>query len=141
MPHPFPHTYTTKLQWVGEREGFITAGADLAPLLGGPPVQFDGSPRNWSPEALLISAAELCLMTTFLAMARHKNISITSYASHTTGILDKTPKGIEFTSIKIAVALDAPDKEAATQLLSKAKGYCIISNALKVPVQLEIEGA
>lgn len=139
MPHPFPHTYETKLQWIGEREGFITGGADLAPLLGGPPVQFDGSSRNWSPEALLMSAAELCLMTTFLSLLRNKNISITNYTSRTVGTLDKTENGLEFTSVKINVALEAEDKETAMQLLFKAKKYCIISNALKVPVELEID--
>lgn len=139
MPHPFPHTYATKLQWTGEREGFVTSGAEVAPLLGGPPVQFDGTPRCWSPEALLISAVELCLMTTFLSIAQKKNLAIANYASQAEGVLDKTANGLEFTSIIVKVKIDTMDKEAAVQLLRKAKEHCIISNALKVKTELQIE--
>ncbi len=139
MPHPFPHTYKTKLQWVGDREGFVTAGAELAPLLGGPPVEFDGSPKCWSPEALLVSAVELCLMTTFLSMVARKNVPVANYSSHAEGILDKTKDGIAFTSIKIFVTLESSENELARDLLLKAKEYCIISNSLKVQTELVLD--
>ncbi|TBR26169.1 OsmC family peroxiredoxin [bacterium] len=140
MPHPFPHRYETALRWIRGREAALTT--DGAPeIAGAPPPQFDGPPERWSPEALLLSAAELCLMTTFLSVAERAKLTVADYQSKTEAALDKTAEGLVFTRILIRVRLSvyADDVARAKDLLLKAKKYCIVSNALKLAPELEVE--
>lgn len=140
MPHPFPHRYETSLRWIRGREAVLKT--DGAPeVAGAPPPQFDGPPERWSPEALLLSAAELCLMTTFLAVAERAKLTVADYQSRTEAALDKTAEGLAFTRVLIRVRLSvyADDAARAQELLLKAKKHCIVSNALKTPPELEVE--
>ena len=140
MPHPFPHRYETGLRWIRGREAVLT-GDGAPPIEGAPPPQFDGPPGRWSPEALLLSAAELCLMTTFLSVAERAKLAVADYQSRTEAALDKTADGLVFTRILVRVRLSvyAEDVARAKDLLLKAKKFCIVSNALKVPPELEVE--
>lgn len=140
MPQPFPHTYETGLRWIRGREAVLsTDGAP--PIEGAPPPQFDGPPERWSPEALLLSAAELCLMTTFLAVAERAKLTVADYQSRTEATLDKTAEGLVFTKsvIRVRLSVYADDAVRARELLLKAKKFCIVSNALKSPPDLEAE--
>jgi organic hydroperoxide reductase OsmC/OhrA len=140
MAHPFPHRYETGLRWIRGREAVLTAGS-APPVEGAPPPQFDGPEGRWSPEALLLSAAELCLMTTFLAVAERAKLTVVDYQSRAEAALDKTPEGLAFTRVVLRVRLSvyADDAARARELLLKAKKHCIVSNALKVPTELETE--
>lgn len=137
MPAPFPHRYEADLAWVKDSEAVLSARL-LPPLIGDAPPQFDGPQGRWSPELLLLSAANLCLMTTFMVIARKSKLAVASYASRAEGVLDRTREGLAFTAITLHVTLKvAPaDVARAGKLLQTAKKYCIVSNALKVPVQL-----
>ena len=140
MPQPFPHRYETGLRWIRGREAALTT--DGAPeIAGAPPPQFDGPPERWSPEALLLSAAELCLMTTFLSVAERAKLTVADYQSKTEATLDKTAEGLVFTRVVVRVRLSvyAEDVTRAKDLLFKAKKYCIVSNALKVAPELEVD--
>lgn len=140
MPSPFPHRYETGLRWIRSREAVLTAGG-APPIEGAPPPQFDGPADRWSPEALLLSAAELCLMTTFLAVAERAKLTVADYQSKTAASLDKTAEGLAFTRVVIHVRLSvyADDAARAKELLLKAKKHCIVSNALKTPPALEVD--
>jgi organic hydroperoxide reductase OsmC/OhrA len=137
MPKEFPHRYEMNLTWQGERTGSLRA--DPRPAIeGGPPPEFDGTDRVWSPEHLLLAASNLCLMTTFTAIAARSRLEFSRYASRAMGTLDKTEAGVVFTSIDLAVTLEvkAEDEGKARTILEKAKKHCIISNSLKTPVHL-----
>jgi len=136
MAAPFPHEYRASLNWNGERAAMLSA-AEQPVILGGPPPQFDGSPTHWSPEELLLSSVQLCLMTTFFSLAMKRRVEVSSYKSEITGILDKTADGLRFTKIHLKVDLksNTPHGEAR-EMLRTAKKYCIISGALNVPVEL-----
>ena len=140
MNQPFPHHYETTLVWEGGSRAAIWSG-ERPVLVGGPPPEFDGEPRWWSPEHLLLSAANLCLMTTYMALARKTGLQVANYRSAAEGILDKTKEGLVFTRITLRVRIDAPPDrlEDARKLLETAKKYCIVSNALKRPVEVEAE--
>jgi organic hydroperoxide reductase OsmC/OhrA len=137
MPSPFPHHYSAELSWEDESTGTIRAGA-RPPIPGGPPPEFDGSEKVWSPEHLLLSASNLCLMTTFMSLARKTRLAVKGYKGRVEAVLDKTPAGLEFTSMTVHVELKVePGKaEEGRKLLEKAKKYCIVSNALKIPETL-----
>jgi len=80
-------------------------------------------------------------MTTYMALARKTGLQVANYRSAAEGILDKTKEGLVFTRITLRVRIDAPPDrlEDARKLLETAKKYCIVSNALKRPVEVEAE--
>lgn len=130
---PFPHRYSVRL-----------ANAELsapprAPIAAGPPPQFGGSDRVWSPEELLLGATLECLWTTFEAFARRDRLTVHDWSGAADGILDRGPRGPVFTSITLSVAMtvDAGDEERARRILDKAEQGCIIANALNVKVNVE----
>lgn len=136
---PLPHDYTVSLHALSDGSGVLTAGA-RPQIAGGPPPQFGGQPDWWSPEHLLLSAVSLCLMATFQAFMARQPFEVRRYASTVKGMLDKTADGIVFTSIVIDVAFEtaAERVDEATRLLEKAKRHCIVSNALRTPVDLRV---
>lgn len=88
-----------------------------------------------------MSAVQLCYMTTLRSLTRRQSIEFTNYRSTIRGYLDKSTAGIVFTRIELDVSLQASpaDLEKLRTLLQSAKKYCIISNALKTEVQLQID--
>jgi organic hydroperoxide reductase OsmC/OhrA len=70
-------------------------------------------------------------------------LEVQAYRSAGEGILEKTERWILFTAIhvKVDVTVAADDVGKAEKLLAKAKEYCIVSNALKIPVKLEVNVA
>jgi len=138
MTQPFPHRYQATLNWEGGSRAALSSGPRPV-LVGGPPPEFDGEPGSWSPEHLLLSAANLCLMTTYLAVARKSGLEVASYRSEAEGTLDKTKEGLTFTRIALRVEIQVPGEriEEARKLVETAKKYCIVSNALKRPVEVE----
>lgn len=136
MAAPFPHRYQIGLNWTGGKEGVLSA-PPRPELSGGAPPEFDGTDRVWSPEHLLLSSASLCLMLTFLALADKTRLRVDGYRCRTEGVLEKTPTGIAFSSIRVLVELRADDQPRAEALLQTAKKHCIVSNSLKSPLAVE----
>lgn len=132
---PFPHRYTVTL---ANRQ--LTA-PPRAPIALGPPPQFGGTDHVWSPEELLVGATLECLWTTFEAFAKREGLAVLDWFSSGVAILDRGPRVPVFTSItlRVEVEVEAGEEERARRILEKAESGCIISNALNVPVELEIE--
>jgi len=130
---PFPHRYVVRLS---DRH---LVGPPRAPIELGPPPQFGGTDRVWSPEELLVGAALECLWTTFEAFARRDALEVRAWSGTGVAVLDKGAPVPVFTSITLTVELTvaAGDEERARRLLTTAEQRCIISNALKVQVTLE----
>lgn len=137
---PFPHTYEATLDWPGDGPAVAAAGSRPA-LLTGPPPEFGGEEGWWSPEHLLLSAVNACLMATFGALSRARGVRVLGYRSQARGVLSKTPGGLGFTSLGVTVAIraEADEVERVREILLKAKQRCIVANALALPVQLEVE--
>ena len=129
-PHPFPHHYRVQL---ADRQ-LLAPPRD--PIAAGPPPEFGGSDRDWSPEELLLGATLECLWTTFEAYAKHDTLAVSSWRGSGEGVLEKGPQGPTFTSITLAVELTvaAGDEERARKLLETSEKACIISRALRTPV-------
>lgn len=135
-----PHRYEARLEWDEGRVGHLSAPGRPA-IVTGPPPQFDGSPNLWSPEELLLSAAASCFMTTFMTIAGRAGLPVAGLRCVAHGTLDRGEEGFVFTSLRIEARLrTAPaERERALTLLSTAKKHCIVSNALKTPVELDAE--
>jgi organic hydroperoxide reductase OsmC/OhrA len=138
MPAPFPHHYSASIIRATRSRAVIDA-APRPPLSVGPPPEFDGNPHVWSPEHLLLSAIGACLFTTFEALAAKDGLEVLSWHDQITGVVDKTAAGLAFTSIKSTVELSvkAGDAQRANAVLAKAKRFCLVSNALRIPVELD----
>jgi organic hydroperoxide reductase OsmC/OhrA len=136
---PFPHHYEVALSNEGHPWSVLEAAPRRA-IVGGAPPEFGGKDEWWSPEHLLLGAVSLCLSTTFQAFASKKDLRYGHYDSLVKGILDKSRSGLRFSSIVLAVEMQvAPgDEERAQALLEDAKRYCIVANALSVPVDLRV---
>jgi organic hydroperoxide reductase OsmC/OhrA len=131
---PFPHHYRVTVD-----RGRIDAPPRAA-IEGGAPPQFGGVDTVWSPEELLASAVALCLWTTFDAFAKREQLVVSGWRCQSEAVLDRSPTGPTFTAIKLQVTMSvaAEKKDQAEALLHKAKKHCIVGNALRCPVELEI---
>jgi organic hydroperoxide reductase OsmC/OhrA len=139
MATTFPHRYEVKLSWPGQGGATLEAAA-RRPIEGGAPSEFGGRDSWWSPEHLLLSALDLCLMTTFEALARKARLPVLGYVCQAEAILDRTETGLAFTALGLRVKVEvAPaDAERAPALLASAKKHCLVANALAVPVTLDV---
>jgi organic hydroperoxide reductase OsmC/OhrA len=131
---PFPHRYTVRL---ADRR---LLAPPRAPIAAGSPPQFGGTDTAWSPEELLVAATLECLWTTFEAYARHDGLEVRDWSGTGTAVLEKGSPIPTFSSIvlQVEVAVAPADEVRARTLLETAEKRCIISNALKVPVVLEV---
>jgi organic hydroperoxide reductase OsmC/OhrA len=142
MPSPFPHHYeaSVTLEDPGNAEGFLST-SEVVRARVGPPPQFDGRPGHHSPEDLLLAAVASCHMTTLVALARRKDLPVKRYAARASGTVEKTREGLRFTSIRLQVeAATAPGRENDLgQLVALAETHCIVSNVLRLGVELEVQ--
>ena len=127
---PLPHRYTVVLQ-----DGHLVAPTRASIPLG-PPPQFGGTDRVWSPEELLVGAVLECLWTTFDAYARRAKLHYEQWSGSGIAVLERGPTMPVFTSISLTVDMMVAASEVgrAEQLLISAKDHCIIGNALNVPI-------
>ena len=140
MPQPFPHHYVAELEPKDDTASWIKAPPRPA-LLGGNPPEFDGNAEWWSPEHLLLGSLQICYRGTFNALAARAGLKPSSYKTRAEGPLEKTDAGVVYTQIKLTVSLTvaAADVDKAKELATKAKKYCITSNALKTEPTLELD--
>lgn len=138
MTAPFPHHYHVELDRENGAEGELRA-PPRRPLLVGPPPEFDGSDRCWSPEHLLLGAAASCLMSTFFALARRAGLEVEDYRCFGESTLEKQKEGLILTRIDLHVSLAvAPDRAAqALDLVRTAERHCLVAKSLKTPVHVE----
>jgi peroxiredoxin-like protein len=135
------HTYTTKLEWKETRKGVISAEG-LPTLEVATPPEFPGGIEGfWSPEHLFVAAAEVCLMTTFLAIAENSKLEFVSYSSEAVGTLEKTDEGFRITKIVIrphVVIEDDGLADRARRIVEKAEHHCLVSNSMKTQIELDV---
>lgn len=128
----------TILRWSGSSEG-VAGCAGKPDIAVNPPPEFGGAPGRWTPEDLLLSAIESCVMMTALNIAQRQKLALKGYTSKATAQLAKTPEGLRFTGAAVAIDMrvaDPADIEKAVRLVAMAEKYCPISNALKFPVHV-----
>ena len=135
------HTYTTKLEWKETRKGVVSSDG-LPTIEVATPPEFPGGIEGiWSPEHLFVAAAEVCLMTTFLAIAENSKLEFTAYSSEAVGTLEKTDSGFRITRIVIrphVVISDEGLKDRARRIVEKAEQHCLVSNSMKSEIELDV---
>jgi organic hydroperoxide reductase OsmC/OhrA len=136
------HRYETTVVWAGGRAGSVTADG-LPPVDVSAPLVFGGEAGRWTPEHLLVAAANVCLMETFLAIAGFSKLEVAAWESSATGRVAKVAgSGWEFAAIDIDVRLEvalAEDLERADRLLRKAAESCLVSRSMRAPVNVRAQ--
>lgn len=133
-------TYETSVEWKEGKIGEARCNEKPAITVATPP-EFGGPEGIWTPEDLLTSAVESCIMASALFFMNRGKIQIRTYQSKATGTLEKSPSGLVFSriAVEVDVALEDPDQaDAAQKALVQAEKSCPLSNTLNCPVELTI---
>ncbi len=133
------YTYRTAVKWTEQKKGVITCDGKPEIQVATPP-EFKGHEGIWSPEDLYVAAANICLMTTFLAVAERGGLVFTSYHCEAEGRLELVDGKFQVTVITLRPHItlrSADDAAKAKELIEKAEANCLISNSMKTRVTLE----
>ena len=133
------YTYRTAVKWTEQKKGTITCEGKPDIQVATPP-EFKGHEGIWSPEDLYVASANICLMTTFLAVAERAGLTFTSYHCEAEGRLELVEGKFQVTVITLRpqIALQSgSDVAKAKELIEKAEANCLISNSMKTRIALE----
>jgi organic hydroperoxide reductase OsmC/OhrA len=131
-----PLEYRTTYAWTGE-----SAAGDIA--IEGLPALPVGTPHDaerYSPEHLLVVAAETCLANYVVLIAQMSKLEIKGYRCTSEGELAKDGKaGYRFQRILIRpeLTVEAGKESQAQRILKKAHDLCLIARSLNCPVDME----
>ena len=131
--------YQTDVKWTEQRKG-ITSCAGKPDVQVATPPEFKGHEGIWSPEDLFVASVNVCLMTTFLAVAERAGLAFSSYESTAEGRLELVDGKFQFAAITIRPFIRVQarnDVDKAKELIEKAERSCLISNSMKANVTLE----
>jgi peroxiredoxin-like protein len=133
------YTYRTEVKWTEQKKGTITSEGKPEIQVATPP-EFKGHAGIWSPEDLYVAAANICLMTTFLAVAERCGLAFTAYQCEAEGRLELVDGTFQVTVITLRPHITLPsggDATKARELIEKAEANCLISNSMKTRITLE----
>ncbi len=138
------HHFHLKADWQGGRkgQGTIESGNLKQPI--SIPEEMDGPGVGTNPDEMLIGAAAACYLITLAAMIERGNAPVEELSLETEGIV-QADKSLKFEAIihrpKLVVRQDASEQELEKirRFVELAEKHCMISNALRGNVRLEVE--
>ncbi len=133
------HYYSTTVKWEEGRLGELSSPTLPDLKVATPPEFPKGVPNIWSPEHLFVASANICLMTTFLAIAENSKLEFLTFESDGKGKLEKVDGKFMISEIELTPKLvikNEKDLERAERILEKSEKACLISNSMKTEVKL-----
>lgn len=133
-------TYETSVTWKEGKVGEASCG-DKPTLTTATPPEFGGPEGIWTPEDLLTTAVESCIMASALFFLNRSKVAFRSYKSKAVGTLEKGATGLMFSRIAVEIVLeleDASQADLARKALVQAEKTCPLSNSLSCPVELSM---
>ena len=76
-----------------------------------PPEFNNGVPDIWSPEHLFVASINICLMTTFLAIAENSSLEFISFTSEATGKLEKVDGKFMISEVELKPVVKIKDEK------------------------------
>lgn len=141
------HEYPVTVSWTGGRDGSgtVTGGNSGVSNPISVPAEFQGPGEGTNPEELLCSAVAACYSITFGIIASNRKLPFKALDTKATGEVEQA--GMQFTYTKITIrptiTLDSAATDAdvamAEDMAHKADAYCIITNAVRGKVTIEVE--
>ena len=135
MPVPFPHHYQTWLVRTLSSRARVEA-PPRPQISGGPPPEFDGDATAWSAEQLMLSSIGLCVLTTFEALAARDRVDVFAWEARVGGTVETSDRGPQFTKFTVEIDMEVTNVERARTTLEEAQQHCLVTNALKAPVEV-----
>ncbi len=133
------YTYRTAVRWSEQKKGVISSAGKPDVQVATPP-EFKGHEGMWSPEDLLVTSVNACVMSTFLAFAERAGLAFAGYESDAEGTLELVDGKFQITTIvlkpRITVA-SGGDTGTAKELILKAEANCLVSNSIKSRVTID----
>jgi len=132
------YIFKTELKWTGFKRGSVSSPGKLNIGVATPP-EFNGEDGYWSPEEMLLSAVDSCIMTTFLHYAERKKVELEAYESQAQGVLEKLDNSFMFSKITVKPKIFVDSKEqgdSVNRLMALAEKNCFISNSIKAEVEV-----
>jgi organic hydroperoxide reductase OsmC/OhrA len=122
----------------------VTLTADDKPkLVVATPPEFRGGIAGvWSPEDLLVASVATCYALTLSAIAERRDVPLQGFSVVGAGhVLRRADGEFGFAVIELAVELtvDAAYEQAARRAGRAAESACIVANALRIPVEVELD--
>ncbi len=136
------HYYNTTVKWTEGRKGELLEPTMPTIEVATPPEFPKGVPNTWSPEHLYVASANICLMTTFLAIAENSKLNFKSFECDGVGKLEKVDGRFMISEIVLkpkVIVTEEKDIERAERIIEKAENHCLISNSMKTEIKLEME--
>jgi len=126
--------FSTMLRWQRDTRAGLDAPGVPGLVVAAPP-GFGGEEGRWTPEQMLVGAAEACTMLTFLAQARRERVQVIGYRSVARGTLSSAEDGaMRFTAVAIEPRIEVAseeDADKARDILAHLPGRCFIGASLK----------
>jgi len=119
---PKVYHYHTSVKWTEQRKGVISCAGKPDIQVATPP-EFKGHDGIWSPEDLFVASVNICVMSTFLALAERAGLSFTGYESDAQGRLEFVDGKFRFTTIVLQPRISlkpGEDPSKAKELMTKA---------------------
>ncbi|MCZ7602532.1 MAG: OsmC family protein [Melioribacteraceae bacterium] len=135
------HYYNTTVKWTEGRKGELIEPTMPTIEVATPPEFPKGVPNTWSPEHLYVASANICLMTTFLAIAENSKLDFKSFECDGVGKMEKVDGRFMISEIVLkpkVVVTHEKDIERAQRIVEKAENHCLISNSMKTEIKLEM---
>lgn len=139
------HIYSVKVVLIEDRVGDLILEDKQKPIIqvATPPDFPGGKPGIHSPEDLFVAAVASCKMTTFCAMAEKLDLELQYLKIDATGSLGKGEnRGLMFEKIDVQMNIGIGSEEkykSAEKCVDLTKKYCLITNSIKCPVNLQYE--
>lgn len=133
--------YSTEVKWTGARKGVLNSEGMKEIEIASPP-EFGGEPGIWTPEHLFVASVNICLMTTFLAIADIARLPFKEYKANAIGKLEKVDGKYIISEIILKPLIIIPDenyREKCLRIIEKSETNCLISNSIKSKVIVEPE--
>ncbi len=133
------HYYNTKVKWTEGRKGELSSSSFPQVTVATPPEFPQGVPNVWSPEHLFVASINICLMTTFLAIADNSKLEYNSFECEGTGKMERVNGKFMISEVELKPKLiikHEKDLERAERIIDKSENACLISRSVKSTIKL-----
>lgn len=132
-------SFGNHLTWTGDARGEIVF-ASRQKIEVALPAEFGGVEGFPSPEDLFVAAANGCVLTTTLAVAKKHKVALRSYRSEAVGVLEKLGDGREVTRIDINVRIAADgDSETLNEIFAEVAERAPVIRSMISSVSIDFE--
>ncbi|MFZ0403532.1 MAG: OsmC family protein [Pseudolabrys sp.] len=134
--------FTVDVKGNAERVVETTTEEGLALSVATPPEFRGGIHGMWSPEHLLVSAVSSCYALTLAGVADRREIPLHDVAIRGVGhITRRADARFGFVVVELAVEITTEEgfEDNARRAARAAESGCLIAQALRIPVEVELE--